>query len=75
MVANELEDGPGQRLPFLAAVAHADAIEQIAQPHDAQTDAPGVEGRLAQLGHGRHIGVGRHHVVEEVGRFLGRAAQ
>ncbi len=75
VVAHELHDRPGQRLPLRAAVAHADAVEQVAQAHDAQADAPGVQRRLAQLGHGRHVGVGRHHVVEEAGGLCGRAAQ
>ena len=74
VVADELDDGPGQRLAFLAAVAHADAIKQIAQPHDAQADAAGVERGHAQLRHGR-CRRWRSRRCREVGRFFGRALQ
>src|SRR5690606_2293575 len=64
VVTNELEDDPSQRLPFLAAVADADAVEQVTQTHDPQTDAAGVQSRLAQLRHSRHISVGGDDVIK-----------
>ena len=75
VVAHILHDLRGELLAFVAAVADAQLVHQVAQPHDAEADAAGTEGRRGHLRHGGHVGVGGDDVVEEAGALLNRAAQ
>ena len=50
-------------------------VHQVAQPHDAQADAPGAVGGSRELRHGRDIGIGFDHIVQEDGREGHAAAQ
>jgi len=67
--AHKLHDLPGQLLPLFGTVAHAQAVHDVGQAHDPQADAPHAMGRLLELRHGRHVGIGRHHVVQKAGRL------
>ena len=50
-------------------------IHHVAQAHDAQADAAGAIGGFGYFRNDRHIGIGRDHIVEEVGALIDRAAQ
>ena len=67
MIAHKLHDLPRQFLRFFRAVAHAQRVHHIGQPHDAQADAAHPMRRFLELRHGRHIGVGLHDIVEKMG--------
>ena len=73
--AHKLHHLCGEFLPFLAAVANADFVHQVAQPHDAQADATGAVGRFRHFRHRGDIRIGAHHIVEEVCALAHRAAQ
>jgi len=75
MIAHKLDHLCGKLLPLRRAVADAAVVHQIAQAHNAQANAPGIEGGFFQLWHRRDVGIGIHHIVEEAHRQRHRGAQ
>jgi hypothetical protein len=73
--AHELDHLAGEFLPLDRAIAYAEQVHHVSQPHDPQPDPPHAEGRFLQLRHGGHIGIRRHDIVEETRRTLDRGAQ
>ena len=65
VIAHELHHLRAELLPLGGAVAHAGVVHQVRQAHDAQADAARPVGRLGQMRHGGHVGVGLHHVIQE----------
>jgi len=65
MVAHKFHHLRGELLALGRAVADASVVHQVAQTHDAQPNAARAVRGLGQLRHGRHVGVGVHHVIQE----------
>ncbi len=63
--ADKLHDLGGKLFGLRTAVANAHLEHEVAQAHDAQTDPPGAERGLFDLGHRGNVLVGIHHVVQE----------
>ena len=68
MEADELHHLGGEFLPLGGAVAQPGMVHQVGQAHDAQPDAPGAMGCFLEDRHGRDVGIGIHHVIQEDGR-------
>jgi len=47
-------------------MTNVQCVHHIRQTHDAQADAPHPVGGITELGHGRHIGIGLHDIVEKM---------
>jgi len=64
-VAHVLHHLRGEILAGRGAVANIDVVHQVGQAHDAQSDAAGAQGGLAELRHCGHVGIGVDHVIQK----------
>ena len=70
VVAHKFHDLPGKLLAFQAAIANAQLVHHVTQPHNAQANAAGAMRCLGDSRHDRDIGISRDHIIQEVGALV-----